>query len=286
VATMTAERLAPGLAAGRIEFMGELGNLIPIDVVGEIIGFSERNTEALFSAAIVQTDILASAISKEELEKRLNFSNETFGWVFMQLQQAMQAPGEGILGHLARAINAGDIDIPLAMTVLLTLFAAGGESTSSLIGNAVHILAQDRNLQQRLRAEPGLIPKFVEEVLRIESPFRYHMRVVKRDSQLCGVDLPEGATLLLMWGAANRDPAVFENPGEIDLDRPRRHVAFGSGIHVCLGSTLARLEARVVLEGLLAATRVFALDDGAPPKWVPSLAVRRLDRLPLVLMPA
>lgn len=286
VAMMTAERLAPGLTAGRIEFMSELGNLIPIDVVGEIIGFSERNTDALFSAAIVQTDILASAIARDELERRLNFSNETFGWVFMQLQQAMAAPGEGILGNLARAINAGEIDIPLAMTVLLTLFAAGGESTSSLIGNAAHALAQDQELQQRLRRAPGLIPKFVEEVLRVESPFRHHMRVVRRDTQLCGVDLPEGATLLLMWGAANRDPAAFENPGKIDLDRPRRHVAFGSGIHVCLGNTLARLEARVVLEGLLAATQDFTLDDDAPPKWVPSLAVRRLDRLPLVMKPA
>jgi cytochrome P450 family 144 len=286
VAAMTAERLAPGLAGGRFEFMTGLGNLIPIDVVGEIIGFSERNTDALFNAAIIQTEMLASAISKEELEKRLDFSNETFGWVFMQLQQAIEAPGGGILGHLARAINAGEIGVPLAMAVLLTLFAAGGESTSSLIGNAAFMLAQDQEMQQRLREAPSLVPRFAEEVLRLESPFRHHMRVVKRDSVLCGVDLPEGATLLLMWGAANRDPAAFEKPEEVDLDRPRRHVAFGSGIHVCLGNTLARLEARVVLGGLLAATRSFALDEAQRPRWVPSLAVRRLDRLPLILEPA
>lgn len=219
------------------------------------------------------------------MQRRLNFSNETFGWVFLQLQQAIEAPGGGILGHLARAINAGEIDIPLAMAVLLTLFAAGGESTSSLIGNAAYILARDGELQQRLRDEPALIPKFIEEVLRIESPFRHHMRVARRDTQLCGVDIPEGATLLLMWGAANRDPAAFERADEIDLDRPRRHVAFGSGIHVCLGNTLARLEGRVVIASLLAATRHFALDDVQMPKWVPSLAVRRLDRLPLVLEP-
>jgi cytochrome P450 len=86
-----------------------------------------------------------------------------------------------------------------------------------------------------------------------------------------------------MWGSANRDPAVFDRPDAIDLERPRRHIAFGSGIHVCLGNTLARLEARVVLANLLGTTRRFSLDEAQPPKWVQSLAVRRLDRLPLSL---
>ncbi len=281
---MTRERLAGGLKAGRIEFMTGLANLIPIDVVCKLIAFSEHNTQALFDAAIIQTDMLASAISREELASRLSFSSETTVWVFAQLQAAMQAPGEGILGLLAAGINAGEVDIPLAMAVLLTLFAAGGESTSSLIGNSVLMLARDPALQHRLRAQPNLIGKFIEESLRLESPFRYHMRIARRDARLCGVTIPEGSTLLMMWGAANRDPTMFERPGEIDLDRPRRHVGFGSGVHVCLGNTLARLEARVVIESLLATTREFGLDDGQTPHWVPSLAVRRLDKLPLVLI--
>ena len=281
---MTRERLAAGLQSGRIEFMTELANLIPIDVVSEMIAFTERNTQALFDAAIFQTDILASAISREELLSRLTFSTETTAWVFMQLQAALQEPGEGILGLLAAGINAGQVDIPLAMTVLLTLFAAGGESTSSLIGNSVLMLARDKVLQQRLREQPDLIAKFIEESLRLESPFRYHMRIAKHDTQLCGVTIPEGSTMLMMWGAANRDPAMFERPDAIQLDRPRRHVGFGSGIHVCLGNTLARLEARVVIKCLLEATREFGVDDGETPRWVPSLAVRRLDRLPLVLL--
>ncbi|MCX7864448.1 MAG: hypothetical protein N2423_05345, partial [Novosphingobium sp.] len=115
ITDMTRDRLVSGLASGRIEFMGELGNPIPIDIVTEIIGFDERNTQALFNAAIIQTDILAAAISREELERRLGISSETFGWVFMKLQQALQAPGVGILGHLARAINAGEIGTQTAM---------------------------------------------------------------------------------------------------------------------------------------------------------------------------
>jgi cytochrome P450 len=282
---MTRERLVAGLDTGRMEFMTKLANLIPIDVVTELIAFKERNTQALFDAAVVQTDMLASAISREELQKRLNFSSDTFAWVFLQLQQAIQSPGDGILGLLARAINSGEIEIPLTMGVILTLFAAGGESTSSLIGNTILMLAEDQSLQHRLRREPELIGKFIEESLRLESPFRHHMRIAKCDTSLCGIEIPEGATMLMMWGAANRDPAMFDRPDEIDLDRPRRHVGFGSGIHVCLGNTLARLEARIVVETLLESTSEFGIDSMERLKWVPSLAVRRLDKLPLVLIP-
>lgn len=282
---MTRERLAAGLESGRIEFMTDLANLIPIDVVAELIGFAGYDTQALFDTAIIQTDILASAISREDLESRLDFSSDTFAWVFMQLQQALQSPGRGILGHVARAINAEEIEIPAAMGMLLTLFAAGGESTSSLIGNSVLMLASDSELQDRLRNDTGLIPKFIEESLRLESPFRYHMRIARRDAKLCGQEIPEGATLLMMWGAANRDPAKFDLPDAIDLDRPRRHVGFGSGVHVCVGNTLARLEARVIVEALLASTSSFTLDDADQSRWVRSLAVRRLDKLPLILFP-
>ncbi len=281
--SMTRERLATGRNGGHMEFMSAVGNMIPIEVIIDMIAFSERNAEALFQTAIVQTDMLASAISREELERRVSFTDNTYIWVFQQLQAAMAAPGEGILGLLARAMNVGEIDVPFAMAVLLTLFAAGGESTSSLIGNSVMLLAKDPALQARLRTQPGLIPRFIEESLRLQSPFRHHMRLVARDTELCGMRIPEGATLLLMWGSANRDPVEFQNPHKIDLARPRKHVGFGSGIHVCLGNTLARLEARVVLETLLASTREFALDAVNRPQWVSSLAVRRLDRLPLVL---
>ncbi len=281
--TMTQERLAAGREGDRIEFMSAVGNMIPIEIIIDLIAFSERNAEALFQTAIVQTDMLAGAISREELEQRVSFTDDTYLWVFQQLHAAMTAPGEGILGLLAAAINAGEVDIPFAMAVLLTLFAAGGESTSSLIGNSVMLLAKDPALQANLRARTDLIPRFIEESLRLQSPFRHHMRLVARDTELCGVAIPKGATLLMMWGSANRDPAEFEQPDKIDLDRPRKHVGFGSGVHVCLGNTLARLEARVVVETLLTSTQEFGLDAVARPQWVPSLAVRRLDRLPLVM---
>ena len=143
-----------------------------------------------------------------------------------------------------------------AIGILHTLLSAGGESTTSLLGNAVRILAEHPDLQEHLRQNPEQIPAFVEEALRLEPPFRYHMRSVPKDTTLGGVDIPAGATVLLLWGAANRDAAEFERPDEIDLHRqvPRRHVAFGRGIHHCVGAPLARIEARNVLTVLLERT--------------------------------
>jgi cytochrome P450 len=138
--------------------------------------------------------------------------------------------------------------------------------------------------KSHLRQQPELIPNFVEEALRLESSFRHHMRSVPKDTRLGDVDVPAGATVLLFWGAANRDSAVFENPDEVILGRPRRHVAFGRDIHYCVGAPLARLEARVVLRALLERTTSIMLDPDRPPRWVDSL-VRRHEPLPVQLTP-
>jgi cytochrome P450 len=175
-----------------------------------------------------------------------------------------------------------------ALTILHTLLSAGGESTTSLLGNAVRLLVEHQDLQEHLRQNAELIPTFVEEALRLEPPFRYHMRFATRDTTLGGVDIPAGATVLLLWGAANRDTAEFERPDEIDLQRrvPRHHVAFGRGLHHCVGAPLARVEARSVLTVLLERTSSITLAPEQAPRWVNSLMVRRHDRLPLRLVSA
>jgi cytochrome P450 len=166
------------------------------------------------------------------------------------------------------------------------LLSAGGESTTSLLGKAVRILAENPDLQDDLRRDPQRVTAFIEEALRLESPFRFLMRYAPEDTELAEVDIPGGTTVLLMWGAANRDPAAFENPDDVLLDRraPRRHVAFGRGIHHCVGAPLARLEARIVLTDLLARTGRFCLDTDRTPGWVNSLMVRRHEQLPVHLV--
>jgi cytochrome P450 len=179
-----------------------------------------------------------------------------------------------------------ELDDAEAFGILFLLVAAGGESTTSLTGTGVQILAERPDLQDRLRREPRLIAAFVEEACRIDPPFRGHYRHVVADTTLGGVAVPAGSTLVLAWTAANRDRDAFANPDDIDLDRPnpRRHVGFGWGIHLCVGAPLARVEAKVAFEQLLARTTSFSIDPSSPPlRHHLSLMVRRLVTLPLVL---
>jgi cytochrome P450 len=206
-------------------------------------------------------------------------------YIAAQLAVAMRDTRDDLLGAVARGLADGVFEQAGALVMLQTLLSAGGESTTSLLGNAVRILAENQSLQQQLRASPELIPTFVEEALRLESPFRFHMRSTPKDTTLGGVEIPAQSTLLLLWGAANRDPAEFEHPDEIDLERttPRHHVGFGRGMHHCVGAPLARMEARIVLSLLLERTERIGLDPDDAPRWVDSLMVRRHERLAVQL---
>jgi cytochrome P450 len=286
IAALTTKLVNESLLVGRTEFMSEVATLVPIEIVSILIGFRNSNADALLKAAFASTDILAGAIPHETLRERTSFSSEVGRWIAQQLESAIHEPREGILGGLATGIRQGEIESWTAIAILHTLLSAGGESTTSLIGNAVRILAGNAELQEQLRQNPTLIPNFVEEVLRLEAPFRHHMRWVPKATMLGDVAIPAGATVLLMWAAANRDPAQFERPDELILDRPRRHVTFGSGIHTCIGNTLARLEARVVLQTVLQLTSVIEPDADRSARQVASLAVRRYEKLPLILRPS
>jgi cytochrome P450 len=267
-----------------VDFMAGIGNVVPITVISRLIGFRNSDLDRLLRAAFDSTELLGSTLSRERLIELITRSNDIGAWIADQLAIAANEPGEDILSSIAHGVETGALSASAGIVILHTLLSAGGESTTSLIGNAVRLMADHRDLQQHLRQQPELIPNFVEEALRLESPFRHHLRSVPRDTTLGDVDIPAGATILMFWGAANRDPAAFEHPDEIVLDRPRRHVAFGRDIHFCAGAPLARLEARVVLRALLEHTSSITLDPGQPPRRVDSLLVRRHEHLPVQLV--
>jgi cytochrome P450 len=229
--------------------------------------------------------MLGSTLTFDELMEHISFTTEVGKWINDQIATAVKEPGDDLLGAVARGVVDGVFSEFEAVGTLQTLLSAGGESTTSLLGNAVRILAEDQQLQEHLRRNPNLIPTFVEEALRLEPPFRYHMRMVPKDTVLGGVDIPAGATVLLLWGSGNRDPAEYQRPDEVDLNRkvPRHHLAFGRGIHFCVGAPLARLEARSVLTALLGRTGSITLDPDDAPRWVNSLMVRRHEHLPVRL---
>jgi cytochrome P450 len=140
---------------------------------------------------------------------------------------------------------------------VLQLLIAGIDSTASLLGSAMYEVAQSPELAATLRADLSLIPAFLEECLRLETPFQGHFRVVRRATTLAGTRLEAGDRLLLLWGSANRDPRAFDLPHQLDIGRAStqsRHLAFGHGAHLCVGAGLARALSRTVVERLLATT--------------------------------
>lgn len=266
---------------GRIEWMSAMANRLPMMIVGRIIGVPDADIDKLVRWGYAATQVVEGLVSQDQLNAAGIAVMELATYITDQFRRAAADPQDNLLGDLATACASGELEELSAQAMMIILFSAGGESTASLIGSAAWVLATRPDIQQEVRDQPELLGAFLEEVLRYEPPFRGHYRHVVSDTTLCGVDLQAGSRLLLLWGAANRDPAHFDNPDQFRLDRPGRrgHITFGKGAHFCVGAALARLEAQIVLDQLLTHTsKIEAADTG---RWLPSLLVRRLEHLQL-----
>lgn len=273
---------------GSMEWMRDAAVPIPAVVLSRLLGLSDDAAEFVREFGYASGEQI-SGFATEERCREIQGIIADLGPVAdaYGLARSSAQPDQGtVVGVCARAVAAGDLDDIEAIVILLLLVSAGSESTTSLIGTGAALLARDLGLQEALRANPQLIERFVEEACRIDPPFRGHYRRVTEDTELAGVALPAEARLVLVWPAANHDGSAFACPDQIDLDRAgaRRHVGFGWGIHLCLGAPLARMEARVTFERLLARTTSFELDVPADSlAHHQTLLVRRLVELPLHL---
>jgi cytochrome P450 family 144 len=281
IRALSASTVATAMRENNFDFMATIGNVVPITVVAKLIGFRDIEPMQLLEAAFDSTTMVGGTMSLDELNALVTRTGIIQAWITDQVMNVSDADDDGILLAVRRALDAGILQIGEVTTILHTLLSAGGESTTSLLGNAVRMLAENPALQQQLRAQPELVDVFVEESLRLESPFRQMLRSVPRDTTLGGVDIPADSTVLLLFAAGNRDPAQFNHPDQVDLTRgsPKRHLAFGHGIHFCVGAALARIEARAVLQAVLGQTRDFSLEPDRHPQWVDSLLVRRHQQL-------
>ncbi|OBK36470.1 cytochrome [Mycobacterium sp. 1245111.1] len=283
--SQTAERLwTDGVHDSRIEWMDSVANRLPMLVVARLIGVPEADADKLVEWGYAGTQLLEGLVSADQLEAAGASVMELLGYVTDHFARARANPRDDLMGGLAIACAAGELDEVVALSIMATLFAAGGESTGSLLGSATWILASRADVQRRLRESPDLLDPFIDEVLRYEPPFRGHYRHVATDTSLCGTDLPAGSHLILLWGAANRDPAHFDEPDKFRLDRAsaKGHIAFGKGAHFCVGAALARLETRIVLRQLL--DRTAEITVARTGRWLPSLLVRRLEHLELAVV--
>lgn len=281
IAALAEATVKEALQDNTFEFMATVGNVIPITVMARLIGFRETYPAQLLEAAFDSTTMVGGTVPLDQLNDLVTRIGDIQAWIAEQVVGVRDGDDEGILLAVRRALDAGTLEMGEVTVILHTLLSAGGESTTSLIGNAIRMLAEDQDMQHRLRECPQDVDVFVEEALRLESPFRQMMRSVPRDTTLGGVEIVAGSTVLLLFAAGNRDPDQYDQPDLVDLERgsPRHHLAFGHGIHYCVGAALARIEARAVLKAVLAQTRHFALDREHAPQWVDSLLVRRHQQL-------
>ena len=281
-AAYTADRLwNEHLRDGQIEWMSAIANRLPMMVVARLLGLPDGDVDDLIRLGYATTTLLDGIVTQTQLEAAGVAAMELSGYVLEHFEKASANAEHGLIGDLAERCASGELEQHPALGIMLTLFSAAGESTASLLGSAAWILTDRPEIQKQVRDDPELLGAFIEEALRYEAPFRGHYRHVMRDTTLGGVEVPANSHLLLMWGAANRDPAHFEAPNEFRLNRSnaKGHLTFGKGVHFCVGAALARLEARIVLGMLLEHTTwVEAVDVG---EWLPSILVRRLDRLEL-----
>jgi cytochrome P450 len=201
------------------------------------------------------------------------------------VEERRSSPREDVLTQLStvRFPDGALPEVADVVRIAVTLFAAGQETTARLIATGMRILAEQPSLADELRADPEVIPNFTEECLRLESPIKGPFRLALRDTRLAGVDIPMGSIVMAMNGAANRDPRVFADGDRFDAKRPnaRRNIAFGHGEHFCPGASLARAEARISFERLLARLDDLRLVDPSALSYAPSFIIRGLDDLPL-----
>ncbi|MFF3327833.1 cytochrome P450 [Streptomyces sp. NPDC002889] len=271
-------RAAP---TGRMDVVADLARPLPLTIICDLLDVPEQDRPTLSS----WSDPIAEAIGSSRLDAEHNrAASQSMARMLAYLRELLTRHDSPPAPHTLRALLTAqaqntdqDFDELLANCALLLI--AGHETTTHFIGNAALALLSHPDAADRLRRRPDLMPAAVEELLRYDSPVQLMLRRARHDLDLAGRTIPAGQVVLLVCGAANRDPAAFPEPDLLDFERPGgRHVAFGYGPHFCLGAALARLEGAIVLEALL--TRLPGLRlDGPPPKWQRSLNFRGLTRL-------
>lgn len=200
-------------------------------------------------------------------------------------ERLRREPGDDVISALIASREGGTLSDEDLFWFALMLTVAGNETTTNLIGSLLLALASDPDAYARLRAEPELIEPAVEEALRWASPIQGMFRTTRADFEVGETMIPAGSRMLLSFGAANRDPRKYPRPDDFVIDRnPTDHLAFGAGMHFCLGAHLARLEAAVVLREL--AARAARIELAGPVQWTSNPTVRGPLRLPLRLVPA
>ncbi len=293
----TVERLRPGVVTmvdglidafgdGDVDVMEALAFPLPVTVIGELLGVPAEDRAQLRPLVRAITAILELVVTPEALSAASAANATLIDYFATLIGERRARPQDDLLTRLIQAEDEGDqlSEWELISTAIL-LFAAGFETTTNLIGNAVLALLHGPDQLDRLRADRSLLRPAVEEMLRYDSPVQIAVRMATEDIDVDGRRIEAGSVVLALLGAANRDPARFSDPDRLDVGRSEGSpISFGSGIHFCLGAALARMEGQVVLDRLLDRFKTMEL-VGPEPAHRDSLTLRGLVGLPVRFRP-
>lgn len=253
---------------------------LPITVIAEMLGIPPTDRDKFRT----WTNALLFGV---DIESGTSAVMEFAMYIHNMIDEYQANPQDNILSALVQAEDDGEtLERDELLSMVFLLLVAGHETTVNLIGNGILALIQHRDQMDKLKADPTLIKTAVEEMLRFNGPVEAPtMRWAFEDVEISGVTIPKGDPVLPILLAANRDPAYFDNPNTFDITRdPNRHIAFGQGIHYCVGAPLARLEGAIAINALLA--RFPNIDLAVPAElltWTGNLLIHGLNTLPVRL---
>ena len=273
----------------RFDLIESLAYPLPVAVIGELYGVGDSDHADLkrWSKAVVA--YTGSSVAHPHLAKELDVALAEFrAYLRALVAERRRRPRDDLLSDLVDAVDEGDrLNEDELVATSINLLFAGHETTTNLIGNGMLSLLRHPDQLATLRRQPELLPGAVEELLRYDSPVQRVRRITTCDILIGGRDIPKGTPVTAFLGSANRDPAQWERPDELDVTRPDVFpMSFGGGPHYCIGAALARLEGRIAFELLLDRFEHLELAEGFQNRWHPNVAFRGLVELPLRGVPA
>jgi cytochrome P450 len=272
-----------------IEQIDELAFPVPFLVISELLDMPTDRADELRRWSSALTTGLEPATSLEDLTASETAITQLVPYLIEVIEERRTNPGDDLLSALLAVEDEGDtLSHEELISFVVLLYVAGHETTVNLIGNGVLALLRNRDQLEKWRNDPSLDAIAVDELLRFDGPVQHTVRVAMSPIRVEGADrdiiiVEPGHVMLTVLGAANHDPAMFDDPHRLILDRPNagRHTSFSAGAHYCLGASLAKLEASVAITRLI--RRFEQIELAGEPHWRDRITIRGVDHLPLIV---
>jgi len=292
IRTIASDLIDRFIDSGQIEFVSQFAVPLPVRAIARALNVPDDDLDDFKRWSDDSIAGIGTAIGLDERIAAERGVNEFQHYFAAQIERRRTEPLDDLLTKLLQArIDDDDpditdtrpLDLPEMLSILQQLLVAGNETTTKMLTEMMRLLGEHPEEWERLKHEPERIERVVEETLRLSTPTQGMFRIATCDTQLGGIDIPVGSRIVIAYVSANRDEQLFDDPDAFDPDRGnvREHLAFGKGLHFCLGAGLSRLEGRVALEELVARIDSFRLADSNTFEYFPSFLLRGLTRLDL-----